>query len=296
MKANGIGRPSTRANIIEMLFKRKYAQRNKKVILPTEMGIQLIDIIKSEQIKSASLTGQWEKHLRDIEKGTYSAKDFIANMRKMTNELVREVKAEENVVRLSTPGTKSKRQSVPGSVDRRKSQAKKTANKTSIANRVCPKCKTGKLVKGKTAYGCSNWKTGCTFRLPFSFMGKKIPILQLVRLLDYGATIQLRGFINEGKKIRGNLMLDETFELKLGKSVVGKKSHSKTPDTVNTSFRKDQEVCPKCNTGKIIKGKTAYGCSNWQEGCTFRYSFAEILKKAAGKSLSRELVWKLIRE
>src|SRR5690606_3728949 len=69
MKENGIGRPSTRANIIETLFKRKYIKRNKKQILPTVTGIALIDIIQNDLLKSAELTGLWEKQLKDIEKG-----------------------------------------------------------------------------------------------------------------------------------------------------------------------------------------------------------------------------------
>lgn len=94
MKENGIGRPSTRANIIETLFKRKYIVRNKKQVLPTSIGVQLIDTIQNELLKSAELTGQWEKQLKDIEKGTYSASAFINNMKRMVDELVYEVRSE----------------------------------------------------------------------------------------------------------------------------------------------------------------------------------------------------------
>jgi len=86
MKENGIGRPSTRANIIETLFRRQYIKRNKKQLIPTVTGIALIDTIQSELLKSAELTGRWEKQLKDIEKGEYSASEFIKNMKKMVDD------------------------------------------------------------------------------------------------------------------------------------------------------------------------------------------------------------------
>jgi len=100
MAGKKVGRPSTRANIIETLFRRKYAQRKKKLIIPTEVGVQLINIIKNDLLKSAELTGQWEKQLRDIESGKYAAQQFIAGMRGMVNNLVQEVAAERVTQRL----------------------------------------------------------------------------------------------------------------------------------------------------------------------------------------------------
>ena len=101
MKANGIGRPSTRAAIIETLHKRNYIKRNKKQILATEVGIQLIDNIENELLKSAELTGQWEKKLRRIEQGKYSAGKFINEMRVMVEKLVNEVKAAKDKPKIS---------------------------------------------------------------------------------------------------------------------------------------------------------------------------------------------------
>ncbi|MGC1631678.1 MAG: DNA topoisomerase 3, partial [Gelidibacter sp.] len=108
MKENGIGRPSTRANIIETLFKRKYIERNKKQVLPTQIGIQLIDTIQNELLKSAELTGMWEKQLKDIEKGTYSAAQFIANMKRMVDALVYEVRSETQRANISHEKTEEK--------------------------------------------------------------------------------------------------------------------------------------------------------------------------------------------
>jgi DNA topoisomerase III len=102
MKENGIGRPSTRASIIETLFKRKYIERQKKLVVPTQTGIELIDLIDNELLKSAELTGLWEKHLKEIERGEYNAATFISNMKKMVDELVYEVRSSNSVKRISS--------------------------------------------------------------------------------------------------------------------------------------------------------------------------------------------------
>ena len=91
LKANGIGRPSTRAAIIETLFKRGYIQRVRKSLEPTSTGIALVGVIQEELLKSAELTGQWEKKLRDIEARKYDAARFIEELKQMTVEVVQQV-------------------------------------------------------------------------------------------------------------------------------------------------------------------------------------------------------------
>jgi DNA topoisomerase-3 len=91
MKENGIGRPSTRANIIETLFKRKYIERKKKNIIATETGMQLIDLISNELLKSPELTGQWEFKLRQIEKGSYDPQLFKQELYQMVRGITDEV-------------------------------------------------------------------------------------------------------------------------------------------------------------------------------------------------------------
>jgi DNA topoisomerase-3 len=91
LKLNGIGRPSTRANIIETLFKRRYIEKKKKNILATETGINLIDTIQNDLLKSVELTGQWERKLRLIEKGEYEMQTFKAELIKLVRELTDEV-------------------------------------------------------------------------------------------------------------------------------------------------------------------------------------------------------------
>ncbi len=266
MKENGIGRPSTRANIIETLFRRKYIIRQKKNIIPTETGIKLIDTIKNQLLKSAELTGKWEKQLKEIEKGKFSAGAFINNMKKMVDHLVYEVRMEQYSAQISY--TTSKQQS-------RTKKTSKTKTKH-IQTEHCPKCNKGHLIKGKSAYGCSSYKSGCDFTLPFVFMGKTISENQYIRLLQKGATVQLKGFKTESEKLDGVVKLDSTFKLILEPTI---------PDKIN---------CPKCKKGIVIKGKTAYGCSEYKNGCDFIMPFDKIKKQAKGEKLTKKLVYQII--
>lgn len=130
MKENGIGRPSTRAAIIEKLFQRKYIVREKKNIRATELGINLIQTIISPILKSAELTGRWEKKLREIERGSFTAQQFLAELKQMTSEVVREVKLDKSGMR-------------------------------------CPVCGKGTIIRGRTRYGCSRWREGCAYAEQF---------------------------------------------------------------------------------------------------------------------------------
>jgi len=277
MKANGIGRPSTRANIIETLFRRKYVQRRKKQLIPTSMGIQLIDTIQNDLLKSAELTGQWEKQLKEIEQGNYKAGQFILDMKRMVSKLVNEVKSAKNVKKISAPTTAAP-------ISKPKAKTAKAKAPTTVVGTTCPKCKKGKLLKGKS-YGCSQWKEGCKFRLPLSFMEKKISEKQLIRLLTKGSTVKLKGFKANDKKVDGVLTFNEEFEVTF-----------KLDDSAATTKVPDPIPCPKCKKGTVIRGQQAYGCSRWKEKCDFRFDYAEIKTQAAGKALTKELVWKIINK
>lgn len=277
MKANGIGRPSTRANIIETLFKRKYIQRKKKQIHPTQMGVQLIDTIQNELLKSAELTGVWEKQLRDIEEGTFGVRDFVNNMKRMVSSLVDEVRLSQNPVRFVSP-----EEAAP--IKKKTTRAK--SKKKSIREISCPKCKQGTLIKGKSAYGCSTYKSGCTFRLPFVYLGKKISEGQIIRLLEKGSTVQLKGFKNNGQSIAGKLTLSDTFMYQL---------EGKDKKTASQNGQTEKIPCPKCGKGSIMKGKTAYGCSDWKSGCDFRFSFEDVRAKANGQKMTKELVLGILK-
>ena len=273
MKDNGIGRPSTRANIIETLFKRQYIKRNKKQILPTVTGIQLIDIIQNDLLKSAELTGNWEKQLKDIEKGEFSAANFIKNMKVMVDALVYEVRS-ENIRANISQVTVIKNRST-------KISKKKEA---AIINESCPKCKNGQLLKGKNAFGCSDFKSGCDFLLPFIVHEKKITEKQFIRLLQKGSTVNLKDFKTNAGTIEGLLRFDENFKLKL------------EPKHKSVKPKTDKLICPKCKKGTVIKGKTAYGCSAFKSGCNFKVSFDVVRTKINGHQPTKELVHKIITE
>ncbi|MBP5345132.1 MAG: DNA topoisomerase 3 [Bacteroidales bacterium] len=192
MKENGLGRPSTRAAIIETLLRRRYIKKEKKALVATQTGIELIGIIRQELLKSAELTGQWEKKLRQIERGEYEAKSFIEELKQMVCSIVDEVihdkgqtrvafTSEEEVAEKKKRSAESKEGGAKKPARSKKSEGQKAASKSSNAQpqtgafkytlatlpQVCPVCGVGQILRGKTAFGCSNFKNGCTFRIPF---------------------------------------------------------------------------------------------------------------------------------
>ena len=188
LKENGIGRPSSRAGIIETLFKRHYIRRERKNLVATATGIELIDIIHEELLKSCELTGIWEKRLRDIEHKKDDAADFINGLKQQVTEIVNDVlrdNTNRRVTILTDEDLKKKKKTTKKKTTTAKADTKKpdapqsaqpstpTAPKTStsaddsIIGTTCPICGKGTIIKGKTAYGCSNWRNGCTYRVDF---------------------------------------------------------------------------------------------------------------------------------
>ena len=183
LKENGIGRPSSRANIIETLFKRRYIRRERKNLVATQTGIELIDTIHEELLKSCELTGIWEKKLRDIEHRRYDASLFINELKTQITEIVNDVLRDNSNRRITTTtdddlkkkrATRSapKKKAPASAAGKTRTAARKTeAGQTpddSIIGTKCPLCGKGTIIKGKTAYGCSNWKNGCTYRVAFA--------------------------------------------------------------------------------------------------------------------------------
>jgi DNA topoisomerase-3 len=288
MKENGIGRPSTRASIIETLFRRKYIERKKKLVLPTQTGIDLINIIDNELLKSAELTGRWEKRLKEIERGEFNAGTFINNMKKMVDELVYEVRSNTIKKRISSASSDTELSPI-----KKKSVKKGTTSKKQIVGKTCPKCKKGNIIKGSSAYGCSEYKNSCDLKIPFEIFGKKVSENQLIRLIDKKCTTNLKGFKRNSEAVEGLIRFDENFRLKLErkhniiKVETNKSIYSKTQQSEKIS-------CPKCNNGKILKGKSAYGCSDYKKGCNFVFTFENIKRIANGRTLSKELVLDII--
>ena len=201
LKENGIGRPSTRAAIIETLFKRNYIRKEKKNLIATPTGVELIQTIHEELLKSAELTGIWEKKLREIERRTYNAAQFLEELKQMVAEIVASVLADRSNRRITVQAPfveKAGRAAKSSAADASEAKPKKETGKraprkkkadaaaavspaaatTTVATPVatatdelvgtpCPLCGKGTVIKGKTAYGCSEWRNGCSFRKPF---------------------------------------------------------------------------------------------------------------------------------
>lgn len=182
LKENGIGRPSSRAGIIETLFKRHYIRRERKNLVATATGIELIDIIHEELLKSCELTGIWEKRLRDIEHKKDDAADFINGLKQQVTEIVNDVlrdNTNRRVTILTDEDLKKKKKTTKKKTTTAKADNKKadapqptppasTSADDSIIGTTCPICGKGTIIKGKTAYGCSNWRNGCTYRVDFN--------------------------------------------------------------------------------------------------------------------------------
>lgn len=193
LKENGIGRPSTRAAIIETLFKRNYIRKERKNLFPTATGVELIDTIQEELLKSAELTGLWEKKLRQIERGTYEARTFLEELKLMVHQVVINVLSDQTgrtiTIEQAAP-EKPQAEKEPKGEKTRKPRAKKekTAGQpestTVPVKPVCPICKKGSILRGKTAYGCSEYKDGCTFRMDYATYGEGLSDEELVKVIS----------------------------------------------------------------------------------------------------------------
>jgi DNA topoisomerase III len=255
MKENGIGRPSTRANIIQTLFKRQYIAKQRKNIIPTRTGIQLIDTIKHDMLKSAELTGRWEKNLQDIEKGKYGVKQFLYEMNQFVREVVTQVKFDHQGITFQEN-------------EKKKSASPKPKEKNDNS---CPKCKKGTILKGKSAYGCSEFKNNCDFRLPIQLANIEITEKIVNDLVSKNKSALIKDVMMGNEKQNGHFFLNKSC---------------------NIEFKAQESVewkCPKCSKGDIVKGKNAYGCNQFAKGCTFKIPFAY-----AGKNLTEKQIESLL--
>ena len=187
LKENGIGRPSTRAAIIETLFKRRYIRKERKNLIATPTGVELIQIIHEDLLKSAELTGIWEKKLREIERRNYEAKTFLEELKQMVSEIVYKVLSDNTNRRITIEAQPDAAKEIEKKAAQKKarkaSAPKKPKAETNLASgqkkissqpekknpegMPCPLCGKGVIIRGRTAFGCSEWKNGCTYRIPF---------------------------------------------------------------------------------------------------------------------------------
>lgn len=184
LKENGIGRPSTRAAIIETLFKRHYIRKERKNLIATQTGIELIGTIRDELLKSAELTGIWENKLRKIERNEYRAADFLEELKKMVGEIVLHVLSDNSGrITAATPPVEppkkeaKKKAATPAKPRKKKATKGDEAQAPAPTDKqplICPLCHKGEVIQGKAAYGCSRWREGCGFRLPFGENGQPL--------------------------------------------------------------------------------------------------------------------------
>lgn len=188
LKENGIGRPSTRAAIIETLFKRNYVRKEKKNLIATPTGMELIGTIQEELLKSAELTGLWEKKLRQIEKGTYEARTFLEELKQLVYQIVSNVFSDTSARTITIQEAVEEKVAAEKGKKKTKSKPKEKPVKEETApvetKPICPMCRKGSILRGKTAYGCSEYKNGCSFRLDYATYGEGLSDAQLIDILN----------------------------------------------------------------------------------------------------------------
>lgn len=188
LKENGIGRPSTRAAIIETLFKRNYVRKEKKNLIATPTGMELIGTIQEELLKSAELTGLWEKKLRQIEKGTYEARTFLEELKQLVYQIVSNVFSDTSARTITIQEAVEEKVAAEKGKKKTKSKPKekpvKEETAPAVTKPICPMCHKGSILRGKTAYGCSEYKNGCSFRLDYATYGEGLSDAQLIEILN----------------------------------------------------------------------------------------------------------------
>jgi len=270
LKQNGIGRPSTRANIIETLFRRKYIRRDKKKIIANPTGIELIQTIENELLKSAELTGIWEKKLREIEAGKYEIAAFMVELKEMVTEIVNQVKL-SNRKAITIAAIEEK---APETVVKKTEKENKPKSSTEVNEKIiCPKCKKGEVVQGKQAWGCTAYRDGCNFRLPFDFEGKKLSDNIIKALCRKRRSSEIKMTDSEGNLIVGNILLNSDMSLSFEPKAA------------------EELRCPRCKKGLIIKGKSAWGCAEFRNGCMLRVPFV-FMGKGITDSQMEQLILK----
>lgn len=255
MKESGLGTPATRASVIETLLKRQYISRKGKVLVPSDYGRALIDSVPSEELKSASLTGQWESKLSQIADGKTSRADFMKQVREMTASLTSTLLEQEMELAdaLKAPADKSK---------------------PSLGK--CPICKTD-VTEGHKAYSCQTGRD-CSFVIFKRVAGRSISP-SLVKLLLAGKRSKpLKGFRSKKtkKQFQAALELDEKGTVKLVFDNSPRDAPARAPRQTSQPRRAPpreqpptRPTCPACEQGSIIEGKKGWGCSRWREGCRF---------------------------
>jgi len=246
LKEKGVGTPATRAAIIEVLISRGYVERRKKSLVSTDSGRALIALVHNERLKSPELTGDWEHRLKRMERGDYDPGSFMEEVKAYTREILAD-------------------------------RAEQTINLSNLGP--CPLC-AAPVIRGRSGYGCSRWREGCTFVLPGIHWGLEINPVLARELLVRKQSITPHPLLVEGKKLFGQL-------------TIGKRGQLDYTASEQVDAPRDPKAlgnCPVC-TGQIVEGDKAFGCTQWKSGCRF-----VIWKTIAKREISRDLVLSLLTE
>jgi len=246
LKEKGVGTPATRASIIEVLINRGYVERKRKNLISTPNGRQLVALVQDERLKSPELTGDWEFRLKQMERGKYDPDQFIKEVETYTREIL-------------------------------EATAEKTVDLKNLGP--CPRC-SSPVIRGKTGYGCSQWRAGCKFAIKEDSLGMRISPVLMRELLLNKRSLTAHGVQDGDKRVLATLSLDKKG--KLGYEVAEIESKPASKDSIGK--------CPSCG-GDIVEGPKSYGCSHWREGCKF-----VIWKTIAKKEISKETAQLLLAD
>ena len=244
LKEKGVGTPATRASIIEVLITRKYVERRRKALISTDSGRALIGLVQDERLKSPELTGDWEFRLKQMERGAYEPAKFMAEVADYTREILT-------------------------------NKAETTIDLTNLGP--CPCCH-APVIRGRSGYGCSKWKTGCKFVLPGELWGLSISPVLAREVLIHKQTLTPHGIEVDGVAHFAHLSFDKK----------GKPTFTDAAVEKGAASAESLGPCPVC-AGDVVVGKKAYGCSNWKNGCSF-VVWKTIAKKEITPDIAQQLL------
>ncbi len=208
MRDSGLGTPATRAATIETLVKRTFVGREGKNLVPTEMGIGLIEALPVKSLASPELTGAWEARLARIARGQETRAAFMADISRYVGDVVTAIRG-GRAVAPATPSQKASglRPQASGQIRSPRPEARGPRPETPTAL-ACPRCREGRLVAGNRGWGCSRWREGCAFVIWFQIAGRRITDAELGDLVAKGKTRKRKWRADGGSEVSGRLVLD----------------------------------------------------------------------------------------